>query len=163
MSNQLQDSHARAQELFAKSLVEGLASEEQTWLDAHGQECDACSGEFSLTQEVLQGLRTVHVATPRDLAARTQLRVRLRAAETVQTSGSGLWIWAVTIFSWVLGVVSAPLVWRGFARAGNHFGFPRPALEMAFVLWWAIPALMAVGAVLYQRSLVSSAHKSSDF
>jgi hypothetical protein len=163
MSNQLQDSHARAQILFAKSLVEGLASDEQTWLNAHGQGCVACAREFSLTQEALQGLRTVHVATPRDLAARTQLRVRLRAAESVQASGSGLWIWAVTIFSWVLGVVSAPLIWRGFAWAGNHFGFPKPALEIAFVLWWAIPALMAVGAVLYQRSLISSAHKSSDF
>jgi hypothetical protein len=159
----MHDAHARAQELFAKSLVEGLAKGEQTWLNAHREECAACSSEFSSTQEILQGLRTVHIATPRDLAARAQLRVRLRAAEAGQSSRSGFLIWAVTILSWVLGVVSAPMVWRGFAWAGAHFGFPKPALEMVFLLWWAIPALFAVGAVLYQRSLASGAGQAEDF
>jgi hypothetical protein len=162
MSNHQDDAHARAQELFAKSLVEGLPKGEQTWLNAHREECTVCSSEFASTQEILQGLRTIHIATPRDLAARTQLRVRLRAAEPVQTPG-GFLIWAVTIFSWALGVVSAPLVWRGFAWAGAHFGFPKLALEMLFVLWWAIPALLAVGGVLYQRSLVSNTHQAGDF
>jgi hypothetical protein len=157
------DLHARAQELFAKSLVEGLASGEQTWLNAHCEECAGCSSEFSSTREILQALRTVHVATPRDLAARAQLRVRLRAAEAGQSSRSGFLIWAVTILSWVLGVVSAPVVWRGFAWAGAHFGFPKPALEMVFLLWWAIPALFAVGAVLYQRSLASGRGQAGDF
>ena len=160
MSNHRDHAHARAQELFAKSLVEGLAGGEQTWLNAHREECTACSSEFASAQEILQGLRTIHVATPRDLAARTQLRVRLRAA-AVQTP-SGFLIWAVTIFSWALGVISAPLVWRGFAWAGAQFGFPKLALEMLFVLWWAIPALLAVGGVLYQRSLVSI-HQAGDF
>jgi hypothetical protein len=157
------DLHARAQELFSKSLVEGLASGEQTWLNAHCEECAGCSSEFSSTREILQGLRSVHVATPRDLAARAQLRVRLRAAEAGQSSRSGFLIWAVTILSWVLGVVSAPVVWRGFAWAGAHFGFPKPALEMVFLLWWAIPALFAVGAVLYQRSLASGRGQAGDF
>lgn len=160
MSNEL---HGQARELFAKSLVEGLSASEQVLLNAHLRECAACAGEFAGTQEILRGLRTVHIATPRDLASRTQMRVRLRAAETAQTSRSGMLIWVVTIFSWVLGVVSAPLVWRGFAWAGEHFGLPKTALEMAFVLWWAIPALFAVGAVLYQKALVSSAQKAGDF
>ena len=159
MSNDL---HEQARELFAKALVEGLGKDEQSLLNAHLQECAACAGEFASTQEILRGLRTVHIATPRDLAARTQMRVRLRSAEAAQTSRGGLLIWLVTIFSWVLGVVSAPLVWRGFAWAGEHFGLPKTALEMAFVLWWAIPALFAVGAVLYQRSLVSNPPTAGD-
>ena len=47
-------------------------------------------------------------------------------------------------------MLSAPLVWRGFAWFGGHFGVPRLALEMGFVLWWTVPALFAAGAILYQ-------------
>jgi hypothetical protein len=63
----------------------------------------------------------------------------------------------VTAASWLLGVFSAPLVWRGFARLGSNFGLPKLAIEMGFVLWWAVPALVAVGAVLHQRALSTGA------
>jgi len=95
----------------------------------------------------------VPVQVPRDLAARTQLRVRLRTLETSKVANGSFWLWAVTAASWVLGVFSAPLVWRGFAWLGANFGLPKLALEMGFVLWWAVPALVAVGAVLHQRAL----------
>src|SRR5208283_5469107 len=64
-----------------------------------------------------------------------------------------LWLWLVTAASWLLGVFSAPLVWKGFAWLGSSFGVPKLALEMGFVLWWTVPALVAVAAVLHQRAL----------
>jgi len=85
--------------------------------------------------------------------ARTQLRVRLRAQQAGESSRNGLLLWIITAASWLLGVLSAPLVWRGFAWFGGHFGVPRLALEMGFVLWWGIPALLAAAAVLYQRGV----------
>jgi hypothetical protein len=95
----------------------------------------------------------VPVNVPQDLAARTQLRVRLRAQETSTAASGSFWLWVVTAASWLLGVFSAPLVWRGFAWLGANFGLPKLAIEMGFVLWWAVPALVAVAAVIHQRSL----------
>jgi len=57
---------------------------------------------------------------------------------------------AVTAASWLLGVLSAPLVWRGFAWLEPALGLPKLAIEMGFVLGGSA-ALVAVGAVLHQR------------
>jgi hypothetical protein len=144
--------HQRAEQLFAQSLVEGLSSSDQAWLETHLRECADCSRQTASTQELLHALRNVPVSIPRDLAARTQLRVRLRAQESAQTSTSGALLWIITAASWLVGVLSAPLVWRGFAWLGAEFNLPRPILELGFVLWWAVPALIAVAAVLHQRA-----------
>ena len=145
--------HQRAQRLLAESLVEGIAAPDQAWLGQHLRECADCAHEAAATQELLKALRGVPVAVPRDLVARTQMRVRLRAQEASESSRSGLLLWIITAASWLLGVLSAPLVWRGFAWFGGQFGVPRLALEMGFVLWWTVPALLAAAAVLYQRGV----------
>jgi hypothetical protein len=145
--------HERAQRLLAESLVEGLRPAEEAWLREHLAECPGCAQEASETQNVLRALRAVPISVPRDLAARTQLRVRLRTQETSTAASGSFWLWVVTAASWLLGVFSAPLVWRGFAWLGANFGLPKLAIEMGFVLWWAVPALVAVAAVLHQRAL----------
>jgi len=155
--------HIRAQKLFAQSLVEGLAPNDQSWLSAHLHVCAACAQEIASTQDVLGSLRTVHAPVPRDLVSRTQLRVRLRAAETAHVSTSSAVLWIITVFSWLLGVVTAPFLWRIFAWAGTHLGLPKPAIELGFVLWWTFPALCAIAAVLYQRSLTAAPHKDPNF
>jgi len=151
--------HVRAQKLFAQSLVEGLAGAEQSWLEEHLRECTDCARETSATHELLHALRTVPIAMPRDLAARTQLRVRLLAQETAQTSAGSYLLWVITGFSWLVGVLSAPLVWRGFTWVGGNLGVPKLALEMGFVLWWALPALFAVAAVLHQKGFSISSSR----
>jgi hypothetical protein len=148
--------HSRAQKLFAQSLVEGLGAAEQSWLEQHLRECAECFREAVSTRELLRAFRNVPVAVPLGLAARTQMRVRLRAQESAQTSSGGALLWVITVASWLLGVLSAPLVWRGFAWAGARLNLPKPVLELGFVLWWAVPALVAVGVVLHQRGLNSA-------
>ena len=145
--------HIRAQKFFAQSLVEGLTQADQSWLDQHLRECADCARETASAQDLLRALRNVPVSVPRDLAARTQLRVRLRAQESAQTSQGSYLLWVITGFSWLVGVLSAPLVWRGFAWVGNYLHVPKLALEMGFILWWAVPALFAVAAVLHQQGL----------
>jgi hypothetical protein len=144
--------HTRAQNLLAQLLVEGLGAAEQSWLDAHLHDCAACAGEAARTHGLLQAFRTVPVSVPRDLAARTQLRVRLRAQQSAPSSTSNALLWIVTTASWLLGVFSAPLVWRGFAWVGTQLNLPKPVLELGFVLWWTVPALLAVAVVLHQRA-----------
>jgi anti-sigma factor RsiW len=147
--------HARAQGLLMESLVEGIPADSRSWLEQHLQSCEECAELGRTTRELLRALRGVAVAVPADLAARTQLRVRLRAQETVQGSRSGLVLWLLTGMSWLLGIFSAPLIWRGFGWIGAEFGVPKLALEFGFVLWWAVPALLAVGVVLHQRGVAS--------
>ncbi len=148
--------HSRAQELFAKSLVEGISGADRVWLDAHLRDCPDCSRKILATQNLLGALRSVPVTVPRDLAARTQLRVRLRAQETSSArESSSILLWLITGMSWLLGIFSAPLVWRAFAWVGVQFSIPKLALQMGFVFWWVVPALFAVGAILHQKALAS--------
>lgn len=157
-----ENAHQRAQQLFGKSLIEGLARDDQSWLDAHLRECAECIKQIEPTRDLLHALRTVPVAVPRDLAARTQLRVRLRAQEAAQTSNSSALLWIITAASWLLGIFSAPLVWRIFAWAGARFDLPKLVLEFGFVLWWTVPALIAVAVVLHQRTTIHGTARRTD-
>jgi hypothetical protein len=145
--------HVRARQLFERSLGERLGSTDQGWLDAHLRECADCSRDARRTGELLRAFRSVPVSVPRDLAARTQFRVRLRAQEAAQASGGGALLWVITAASWLLGVFSAPFVWRVFVWAGSELNLPKLVLEMGFVLWWTVPALIAVAVVLHQRGV----------
>jgi anti-sigma factor RsiW len=149
--------HTRARQLFSQSIVEGISSADQTWLEAHLRECVDCAREVATLRELITGLRSMPVAVPSDLAARTQLRVRLRAQQSNEMSSSNALLWIITAASWLLGIFSAPLVWRGFAWVGEWANLPKPVLEFGFVLWWAVPALIAVAAVLHQRAASSRA------
>jgi len=149
--------HARAQKLFAQSLVEGMAPAEQSWLEAHLRECMECAAETATTRDLLSALRSLPVAVPSNLAARTQLKVRLRAQQTAETAPSSTMLWIITAVSWLLGILSAPLVWRGFAWLGERANLPKLVLELGFVLWWAVPALIALAVVLHQRAVNSRA------
>jgi hypothetical protein len=147
--------HMRAQGLLAESLVEGISAADQSWLEQHLQSCEDCARQAETTRGLLRALRGVAVTVPADLAARTQLRVRLRAQESVAGSRSNLVLWLLTGMSWLLGIFSAPLIWRGFGWLGAELGVPKLVMEFGFVLWWAVPALLAVGVVLHQRGMAS--------
>jgi anti-sigma factor RsiW len=147
--------HERAQRLLAESVVEGLRPADETWLREHLAGCPDCAHAAAATQSVLRALRAVPVNVPRDLAARTQLRVRLRAQESAAAASGSFWLWAVAAASWLLGVFSAPLVWRGFAWLGANFGVPKLALEFGFVLWWTVPPLLAAAIILHQKALTA--------
>jgi len=147
--------HERAHQLLAESVVEGLRRADETWLREHLAECPGCAQEAAKTQNALLALRTIRISVPRDLAARTQLRVRLRAQQASPAATGSFWLWAVTAASWLLGVFSAPLVWRGFAWLGANFGVPKLALEFGFVLWWTVPPLLAAAIILHQKALTA--------
>lgn len=147
-----QNVHERAQALFTQGLVEGLSPSDQSWLDAHLRDCVECAEQTASTRELLRAFRGVPVEMPRDLAARTQMRVRLRAQQFTENTSAGPILWVITAASWLLGVLSAPLVWRGFSWVGAELNLPKTVLELGFVLWWTVPALVAVAAVLHQRA-----------
>ena len=146
-----QSAHERASELLAQRRIELLSREDEQWLAAHLAECESCSSDEARVSEALSALRTMPVDVPRNLASRTQLRVRARAEELREHAPANRLIWAVAAMSWILGLATAPFVWRGFAWLGAHTGAPKLVLQFGFVLWWGLPALLAAGIVLWKR------------
>jgi hypothetical protein len=147
------DVHERASQLLSQRRIESLSREDEQWLTAHLDECESCAAVDGRMSEALSTLRTMRISVPRNLAGRTQLRVRLRSEELREHGLASRLIWAVAAISWVLGLATAPLVWRGFEWIGAHTGAPKLILQFGFVLWWGLPALLAAGIVLWQREL----------
>jgi predicted anti-sigma-YlaC factor YlaD len=146
-----ESNHARAQQLIAQQRVEGISSGERAWLSAHLQECEACTALQQQTQMALSALRSMSIDLPKNLAARTQLRVRLRAEEMPSRNPVRFLLWAIAGVSWLLGLASAPLVWRGFEWAGTQLGLPRIVWQLGVAVWWLVPGIVATGAILLQK------------
>jgi hypothetical protein len=147
MTNKL---HARAETLIAKERIEGISTAEQEWLGQHLRECTQCAERASATQQALRSLRTVSVPLPRELAARTQFRVRLRAQELQAREPRWRLIWAMCGASWVAGAATAPYVWHGLEWIGHRTGMPDIVWKMGFGVWWAVPAIVAAAILLME-------------
>ena len=145
------DFHTRAQELIARQRVEEISRDEQAWLAAHLAGCAACSAVADETARAVAALRNIPVDVPRNLASRAQLRVRLRAEELREHAPARKLLWVLAFMSWALGVSTAPFVWELFAWAGSELGLPRYVSQAGVVLWWTLPALIAVGLILIER------------
>ena len=145
------DTHERARRFMAQQRVEGISAEEETWLAAHLAECEACSAVQAQTAQALAAFRGMDIELPKNLAARTQLRVRMRAEEMPAHNPGRLLLWAIAGVSWLLGLASAPLVWRGFEWLGDELGLPRIVWQIGVALWWLVPGVVATGAILLQK------------
>jgi hypothetical protein len=146
------DTHARAQELIAWELIEGLASSDQRWLQEHLRECELCSAAAAATGRALGSLKTVAIAVPQGLARRTQFRVRLRAQQITQQEPQRRLLWLSCAVSWAFGAVSAPYVWRGLRWIGQRMALPRVVPELGFGLWWALPAIVAAAIIFVENA-----------
>jgi hypothetical protein len=144
-----ENNHQRAQKLIAQQHIESLSSNGASWLNAHLAECESCAAQQLQLRDSLSALRTMHIDLPRNLASRTQLQVRLRVEELREHSPVNRLIWAVGGLSWIFGLATAPLVWRGFEWLGGELHLPKLVWATGVVLWWAVPALVATGFVLF--------------
>jgi hypothetical protein len=153
--------HDHARELIDRQHVEGLSAAGRESLEEHLEACAECARVAAVTSQALHSLRSVSVPVPPALAARTQLRVYLRAHE-MRGPEHGWALWIAFGISWVMGLASAPYVWRAFHWLGSHAGLPDPLWKMGFALWWALPALLAVGVLLVER-WGKAANKRSDY
>ena len=140
--------HQRALQLIAQARVEGVAEAHSAWLRAHLDQCEFCTEHANQTDRALRSLRTAVIGLPDGLASRTQFRVRLRADELREHSLGRTLLWTIAGVSWALGIASSPWVWRAFEWMGHRTGAPKLIWEVGFVMWWAVPALLATGVVL---------------
>ena len=146
-----QGRHARAEQLIAQERVEGISQAEREWLAAHLQECAPCTDLARQTDQALRSMRAAAIPFPSGLASRTQFRVRLRAQELREREPKRGALWLTCAVSWIFGVASAPYVWSLFQWFGQHTGAPKLVWELAFGLWWTLPALFVVAVLLMER------------
>jgi len=145
------NSHERAERLVAQARVETITPEDRVWLDRHIEECARCAGLNDATERALRSLRSVAVQVDPELVKRTQLMVRFRANQLDRERAGMLPVWVCCAISWILGLVTAPLAWRGFEWLGQHAGVPNVVWQAAFVAWWLLPAIVAALVLAFRR------------
>jgi hypothetical protein len=141
----------RARRLIDAWHVEGIPAPERDWLDAHLPECAECQARALANERALQVLRANAVRVDPALVSATQARVRSRAHELRENQVRMRALWISCALSWVLGVVSAPLVWRTFQWVGLRAALPNLVWETAFALWWLLPAGAVAALLAWQR------------
>lgn len=143
--------HERARNLIVAERVEGIPQTDSDWLAAHLETCAACQKLQESTESSLRALRSNVVQIPLGIVSATQAKVRLRARilreEHLRTHS----LWISCALSWVMGVVSAPLVWEGFKWFGQRLDLPSSVWIAGLALWWLTPTAV-VGAVFAWRN-----------
>lgn len=137
------DSHARARRLIDKESVEGLGVEERRWLEEHLAGCEACWRWAAAAEAALRMFRSVSIVPPPGLAALAKFRVHERAMALKQQRARNRALIVGCALSWLVGVASAPLVWRLCAWLGSTLDLPRIVWQLAFFFWWLVPAAAA--------------------
>jgi hypothetical protein len=145
------DVHQRACQLMDALHVEGILPVDRQWLEAHLAECSTCQGRARANERALQALRSNTINIAPELVSITQARVRLRARELRENQVRMRALWISCALSWVLGVASAPLVWRAFQWIGLYAALPNMIWETAFALWWLLPAGAVAVLVAWNR------------
>lgn len=154
------NAHAQARLLLDTAAIEGIPATDQAWLDAHLEACPDCSAYSEGIVGTISALRTIPVSMPARMVEVTRQRVRMRARELREQKARMSALWISCALSWVLGVVSAPVLWWGVEWIGQRLALPKPVWVLAFVFWWFVPAaLMAL--VLPWRKLRQEAEEGT--
>ena len=133
--------HQRAERLMLEASVEALSPSDRGWLELHLAVCERCAGLAQSTTSTIEQLRGISVAVDPELVARTRLLVKFRTRELERGHSWLLPVWILCALSWVIGILTAPFVWRGFEWRGHRAGLPTLVWASGFVLWWAVPVL----------------------
>lgn len=147
-----EDIHERALQLIDKMQVEGLTAEERDEVETHLESCAQCQRRARETELALRALRSAVPRFNAALALRTQMQVRVRAREIYENATRMRALWVSCALSWILGVVSAPLVWRGFEWIGHRWALSRAVWMTGFALFWVVPAVVAAAAIAWQQA-----------
>ena len=134
------DIHAEVRQLIA--LGNGLSGAQQSWLQAHLEECGACRDYAERAQRVVRALRSLPVAADARLVRATQMRVRFHAARLRETRER---MWLVGMACLGVGfsaTLTLPLLWRLFAWMGEWAGISSPVWQAGFVFFSIAPALV---------------------
>jgi anti-sigma factor RsiW len=154
--------HERACRFLDALHVEGIGAEQREWLEAHLADCPACQARAHSNERALQTLRQNTMRTSPALVSTTQARVRQRARELRENQARLRTLWISCGLSWILGTVTAPLLWQAMAWLGHHFELS-PAIWMTgFAVFWISPATLVGALVAWRQSHPSGLTNAPD-
>jgi len=139
--------HERACHLIDAWHVEGLTAGDREWLDAHLAECGDCRDRARASERALQALRSHALTTEPGLVGATQARVRMRARELRENQARWRALWIACAFSWILGALTAPLLWHVLGWLGRSLEMSQVVRLALFACCWFAPASV-VGVIL---------------
>ncbi|MBI4471173.1 MAG: hypothetical protein HY646_00800 [Acidobacteria bacterium] len=149
-----QEIHDRARKLITVARVEGISARDREWLDGHLAACSQCAGEASAVAASIQLLRGVPVVASPETVRRTRAAVRERALEMQAQRASSVPLWIAVMVATISMIVTAPYVWWTFAWLGRVIRVPDPAWQVAFLMWWFLPASVLAAAAAFRRNYV---------
>ena len=136
------DIHQQTQEWIALTGVDGLSDAQQSQLQTHLRECDACREYADATGQVIRSLRSVPMAATPSLVRRTQARVR-QHAQLLRQQRERLWMVGVTCAGIGFSAsVTMPIMWKIFSWLGTWAGVSSPVWEVGFTAFVIAPALL---------------------
>jgi hypothetical protein len=146
------EDHARARQLIDALYVEGIPPAEREWLEAHLADCTVCQARAHSTEEALQVVRTTAVGVSPELVGLTQARVHARACGLREERARMQALWISCTLSWLLGAISAPLIWQAIAWLGRRFEVSQAIWIVGFALCWLAPATVLGTVVAWRYS-----------
>jgi len=147
-----EENHERALQFIDKMRLEGLTTAEREELQAHLETCASCQEQERQTEVALRAFRAAAPRFDGSLVIRTQMQVRVRALEITENAARLRALWISCALSWVLGVVSAPLMWRGFEWIGHRLALSRVVWITGFALAWIAPAGVAAAIIVWRQA-----------
>lgn len=142
--------------------VEGIAASEREWLEAHLTGCPECQAMAQANEHVLQALRSNRITVHPALVSTTQARVRQRARELRENQMRMRTLWISCGLSWVLGTVTAPLLWQAMSWMGRRFELSPAVWITGFAMCWIAPATVVGALVAWRHSPPSGAGNNPD-
>ena len=143
--------HEKARRLWDRSLAEGLAREEELWLDGHEAECAECREYGELSQRAIQALDSLSFEVDGAAAARVESVVRQRAMEMKSVEDRRARVGAAAAI--VLTIAGTRLAWPAAAWLAGQWHLPAPAWEMAFGTFWLAPSVLFGLVMLFRERL----------
>lgn len=146
------ENHERAKRLLRADRVEGIAAGERRWLDAHLDGCRECSEEANALANAIGSIKALGVAAPAGLARRTSLAVRQHAQQRRAKGEPAVFLGIAAVFSSVWAIVTTPYLWTVFAWSGSVLHMPQTVWQLAFLMWWFLPATVLAAVACGRRA-----------
>jgi Ca2+/Na+ antiporter len=90
------------------------------------------------------------------LVSTTQARVRMSARELRENQMRLRTLWISCGLSWLLGTLTAPLLWQALAWLERSFEISQVVRIMVFVFCWVAPATVVAAVIAWSYSHATS-------
>jgi hypothetical protein len=146
------EDHQRARKLLLASRVEGIASADRQWLDAHLSGCTDCATEASALAHAVDSLRLVPVTAPAEMVRRTSLAVRRQAEQRLSQREPAVMLWVAAAISSLSAILMTPYLWSAFGWLGRMLHVGNIVWQLAFLMWWFMPATVLAAAAAWRHA-----------